>query len=163
MDKNSIQVRKACEKDVDAICRLLNMYADQGIVLRRSREDILSYLANFFVAVDAASDTVLGCGALRDFGEGLRELRSLAVAPDLKGRGIGRAIVEAIIERMRSLEKNGVLFTLTCEPAFFQRMGFSLTDRENFPPKIWSDCASCPRNDCCNETALEMKIASSGD
>ena len=151
-------VRRAAEGDIDAIHRLLEFYADQGIVLRRSREDIRERLANFVVAVDPADGSVVGCGAVRDFGGGLRELRSLAVAPERRGSGIGRTLVESIIGMMRDSGEEIQLFTLTCEPLFFRHRGFVVTDRENFPPKIWSDCRNCPRNRCCNETALEIRF-----
>ena len=154
-----IHVRRAAESDVEAIHRLLEFYADRGIVLRRTREEIREHLANFIVAVDPDDGSVTGCGAVRDFGDSLYELRSLAVAPDRRGRGIGRAMVEFIIGAMRDTGRAAQLFTLTCEPAFFERLGFSFTDRENFPSKIWSDCRNCPRNRCCNETALEIRFA----
>ena len=111
-----VSVRRAAEGDVDAIHRLLEFYADRGIVLRRSREDIRERLANFVVAVDPADDAVVGCGAVRDFGGALFELRSLAVDPDRRGRGIGRAIVEFIIADRRGSGDASQLFTLTCEP-----------------------------------------------
>lgn len=153
---SSVSVRRAAEGDIDAIHRLLEFYADRGIVLRRSREDIRERLANFVVAVGPADASVIGCGAVRDFGGGLFELRSLAVDPDRRGRGIGRAIVEFIIAAKRDSGEPSQLFTLTCQPGFFEHLGFSVTDREKFPPKIWSDCRNCPRNQCCDETALEI-------
>ena len=156
--KTPVCIRRAAEGDIDAIHRLLDFYADQGKVLRRSREDIRERLANFVVAVDPADDSVVGCGAVRDFGGALFELRSLVVDDRRRGEGIGRALVEAIIAAKREAGEGAQLFTLTCEPRFFERLGFTLTDREKFPPKIWSDCRNCPRNQCCNETALEIRF-----
>jgi len=154
----AIRVRRATENDVAAIHRLLEFYADRGIVLRRTREDILERLANFVVAVDPADASVVGCGAVRPFGGGLYEVRSLAVLHDRRGEGIGRAMVEFIVAAKRDSGEEVQLFTLTCEPRFFERLGFTVTDREKYPPKIWSDCRNCPRNRCCNETALEIRI-----
>ena len=161
--KTPVRVRRAAEGDIDAIHRLLDFYADQGKVLRRSREDIRERLANFVVAVDPADDAVVGCGAVRDFGGALFELRSLAVDDRRRGEGIGRAMVEFIIAARRDSGEAAQLFTLTCEPRFFERLGFTLTDREKFPPKIWSDCRNCPRNRCCNETALEIRFPAAAE
>ena len=40
--KNLLTVREATEEDIDAIFRLLEIYASRGIVLRRSRDMHLS-------------------------------------------------------------------------------------------------------------------------
>ena len=83
--KNLLTVREATEEDIDAIFRLLEIYASRGIVLRRSREDIRFYLGNFVVA--EIDGTVRGCAAVRDFGNDLLEVRSLVVEPGFQGKG----------------------------------------------------------------------------
>lgn len=148
----SLIVRKAVADDVPAIHSLLERYADLGIVLRRSREDILHYLANFFVAENA--DEVCACAAVRDFGNDLLEVRSLVVSPALQGRGIGRELMTRVIAAVNDARASWRLFTLTKEPAFFSKLGFSIVAREMFPEKIWSDCRNCPKHNCCDEVAL---------
>ena len=147
-----LTVRKAVADDVPAIHALLERYADLGIVLRRSREDILHYLANFFVAENQGG--VCACAAVRDFGNDLLEVRSLVVAPELQGRGIGRQLVAGVISALDASRGTWRLFTLTKEPAFFGKLGFRVVEREMFPEKIWSDCRNCPKNTCCDEVAL---------
>ena len=46
---------------------------------------------------------VAGCVALRPEGEGVYELSKMTVAPQLRGRGIGRLIISAAVERARVL------------------------------------------------------------
>ena len=145
-------IRKATAEDVPAIHALLEHYADQGIVLRRSREDILHYLANFYVAENA--DGICGCSAVRDFGNDLLEIRSLVVAPEFQGQGIGKAIVGKIIRDVDASRPQWRIFTLTGRPVFFGKAGFRTVQREMFPEKIWSDCRYCPKNTCCDEVAL---------
>jgi putative acetyltransferase len=41
---------------------------------------------------------LLGCGALRDLGDGAGELKSMHTAAAARGRGVGRALLEHIIE-----------------------------------------------------------------
>ena len=147
-----LTVRKAVEDDVPAIHSLLERYADLGIVLRRSREDILYYLANFFVAENA--DGVCACAAVRDFGNDLLEVRSLVVSPELQGHGIGRELMNRVIAVVNASRVSWRLFTLTKEPAFFGKLGFSVVEREMFPEKIWSDCRNCPKRNRCDEIAL---------
>lgn len=153
---NACNVRKAEENDIPAIHELLERYADLGIVLRRSREDIRRALGNFFVA--EMDGRFCGCSALRDFGNELLEIRSLVVDPELQGRGIGRAIIDAIVRDVDARLSAWRLFTLTGQPEFFAKLGFRRVPRERFPEKIWSDCRNCPKNDCCDEIALMRTV-----
>ena len=147
-------VRRALETDVRGIFELLEPYADAGIVLRRSEADLLSYIRNFRVAL--CGTRVCGCVAVRDFGGSLLEVRSLVVDRAFHGQGVGRLLVQFVIDdlvRTRSGE-NWHLFTLTGQPGFFERLGFKVVPKEMFPEKIWSDCSKCPKQHCCDETAL---------
>jgi amino-acid N-acetyltransferase len=44
------------------------------------------------------------------------------------------------------------------EPAFFEKIGFVRVDTETLPMKVWSDCANCPKQDHCDEVALEATL-----
>ncbi len=145
-------VRPATPADAPAIKQILDGYAEQQIVLPRTEDDIRFYSRNFVVA--EIDGVVKGCCAARDFGNNLLEIRSLAVEKDLIGRGLGRLMVEFIIERLKNNREQFRLFALTLRPDFFQKLGFKVVDKELFPEKIWSDCANCPKKDCCDEIAL---------
>lgn len=154
---NKLTVRQAQEADVPAIHSLLERYADLGIVLRRSQQDILNALRNFFVA--EADGELCGCSALRDFGNNLLEVRSLVVAPERQGQGIGRALVNSIVRDVNSKRRQWRIFTLTGQPEFFSKLGFRTVARTLFPEKIWSDCRNCPKSNCCDEVALMLTDA----
>ena len=147
-------VRRALETDVRGIFELLDPYADAGIVLRRSEADILSYIRNFRVAL--CRGRLCGCVAVRDFGGSLLEVRSLVVDRSFHGQGVGRLLVEFVINELRETRPAAkrLLFTLTGQPGFFERLGFKVVPKELFPEKIWSDCSKCPKQHCCDETAL---------
>ncbi|MBQ7208000.1 MAG: GNAT family N-acetyltransferase [Lentisphaeria bacterium] len=147
-------VRRALDTDVRAIFELLEPYAEAGIVLRRSEADILSYIRNFRVAL--CGSRLCGCVAVRDFGASLLEVRSLVVERAFHGQGVGRLLVEFVINDLRTTrpDEKWHLFTLTGQPGFFQRLGFKIVSKEMFPEKIWSDCSKCPKQHCCDETAL---------
>ena len=151
----SIIVRPACTSDVDAIFRLLELYTASGVVLKRSNDDISGYLANFIVAEQAG--VVCGCCAARDFGHDLLEVRSLVVDPACQGMGIGKLMVNSIIDRLNRERETWRLFTLTLQIEFFRSLGFVVVDKEIFPEKIWSDCSKCPKYSCCDETALLLE------
>ena len=153
--KNSVSIRPAQPDDVDAIFELLELYTANGVVLKRSKEDIAGYLKNFIVAVDDGS--ICGCCAARDFGNDLLEVRSLVVAPDCQGKGVGRKLVSFIIDRLTVEREHWRLFTLTLQVKFFQSLGFVVVEKEIFPEKIWSDCSKCSKYHCCDETALLLE------
>jgi amino-acid N-acetyltransferase len=47
----------------------------------------------FMLAVDGAG-AIIGCGQVKPHGDGTRELASIAVVPEWRGRGVARAIIE---------------------------------------------------------------------
>ncbi|MDD5698826.1 MAG: GNAT family N-acetyltransferase [Victivallaceae bacterium] len=150
--KNALTVQAAEKSDISAIHKLLSIYAEKQIVLPRSEADIEYYLGNFVVA--RLDEELCGCCAVRDFGGDLLEVRSLVVAPRLEGKGIGRALVEAIIAGLKVKRKKFCLFALTYRTGFFRKLGFHPAVKEMFPQKIWTDCANCPKKDHCDEQAL---------
>ncbi len=150
--KNLLTVREARAADISAIHDLLKYYAERQIVLPRSRDDIRYYLNNFVVG--EIESRICGCCAVRDFDRDLLEVRSLAVDPKLHGRGVGCALVEAIVAGQRLKRNSFRLFALTYQKEFFFKQGFVLVNKEMFPEKIWSDCENCPKKDCCDEDAV---------
>src|SRR5665811_1966743 len=116
-----MQVRQARVADVPEIQRLVNGYASQGVMLPRSLHSIYGQLRDHQVMVDG--DRILGCVALSIVWEDLAEIRSLAVAGDAQGRGIGRALVERMLVEARELGIRRV-FVLTFVESFFLSFGF---------------------------------------
>ncbi len=51
-----------------------------------------------------ADDQVAGCVALRPFAPGICEMKRLYVHPDFTGKGIGKRLVEAIVQAGRDLK-----------------------------------------------------------
>lgn len=149
-------VRPANLKDVSKICEMLQVYAKKQIVLSRDEDDIKFYLNNFTVC--EVDGILRGCVALRDFGNGLKEVRSLVVEEPFKGMGIGRALLEYLINRIKVNHENIRLFALTYQDEFFKKLGFRQVEKELFPEKIWADCEKCPKKDHCDEIAVLLEI-----
>jgi amino-acid N-acetyltransferase len=117
--------------------------------------DIYENLQTFKVADEGGK--VIGCCAVQVVWSDLAEVKSLAVAADRFGKGIGKALVAAAIEKARDMGVKKV-FALTLENRFFERMGFTKTDTEQLPMKVWSDCSKCPKQDHCDETAYILEL-----
>lgn len=150
-----MNVRSAKISDAKAISALINCYAEHDKMLFRSLAEIYENLQMFHVA--EADGAVVGCCALEIIWSDLAEIKSLAVAPGQKGKGLGRALVEAAVEQARRLGVPKV-FALTLEPRFFERVGFSVVEKEDLPMKVWSDCARCPKQQECDEIAMARTL-----
>ena len=156
MKPRNIDIRAARDNDAEPIVALLNPYVDQELVLPRTSAEIRDHIANFLVAETAGE--LLGAVALRDFGEGLHEIRSLVVAPAHAGAGLGSRLVDAAVAlaRQRGAAR---IFALTMRPRLFVRLGFDIVGMEHFPEKVWSDCLNCPKRDRCDEVPVLMTPA----
>jgi amino-acid N-acetyltransferase len=137
--------------DAPAIHAIIEPYAREGVLLPRSLSELNENIRDFIVALE--DGRIVGCGALHLYGMHLAEIRSIAVLSASKGRGIGRALVQALKGEAR---RHGVscicLFTRT--PEFFARLGFEVARREELPDKIYKDCIRCPKLHECDEIAM---------
>ncbi len=147
--------RKARFSDVEEIHKLVNDYATQGLMLARSRNVLYETLREFILAEDEGR--VVGVGALHLIWDELAEVRTMAIAPEYKGKGVGRKIVETLIEEGRVLGVRQI-FALTYQPGFFGKLGFKELPKENLPHKVWKECINCPKFPNCDETAVKFDL-----
>jgi amino-acid N-acetyltransferase len=148
-------VRPAVGADIQAIADIVNENARQGHLLPRSHENIRASLNTWLVAELAGA--VVGIGSLVEMSPTLVEVRSLAVLPAYRGYGVGALLVRGLVERAHA---RGIptVFALTRAVPFFERLGFVVTDKGRFPEKVWTDCAVCPLQQCCDETAVVFEL-----
>ena len=151
------RLRHALPKDVSQIVALVNSYVPRGDMLPRSKEQVLATIRDWVVVEDAERGEIIACGALVVMGEDLAEVRSLAVKPQYQGRRLGQQIVAQLLDDARALGLPTV-FALTRAVGFFEKMGFRVTAKENFPAKIWKDCLHCPKFPKCDETAVVITL-----
>lgn len=151
-------LRKARMQDIGGLLRLINGYARDGIMLPRNEFELSEGIRDFTVAVEG--DQLLGCAALHFYGPSIAEVRSLAVAPDSKGSGTGRLLMEAL-EREAVEFGLDALFAFTYVPGFFSRLGYVEVERGDLPLKAWKDCLRCPKFQACDEIAV-LKMLKEG-
>lgn len=150
-------MRKARIQDVKAIHALLMECAKGELLLPRSFNQLYSHLRDFYVLSSQNGKEVKGCCALSICWEGLAEIRSLVVHPDLQKRGWGRRLVEACQSEAVTLGVYKV-FTLTYQREFFSKLGFEEVSKEKLPQKVWADCIHCPKFPECDEIAMVMEM-----
>jgi len=148
-------VRPARHEDIANMLALINGYAALDRMLERTTSFLETNLADFLVADD--DGRFVGCGALATLTADLAEVRSLAVVPAAAGRGAGKAIVEACVQRARERGLRRV-FALTLVPDFFTKCGFILTSLGRLPEKSASECPVCPKRFACDEQAMLMHL-----
>lgn len=147
--------RKAIFKDVEAVHKLVNDYADKGLMLSRSRNALYETLRDMVVA--ESDGDIVGVGSLHLTWDELAEIRALAVAPHTTKAGIGRSIVEALVAEAHQLGVK-TLFTLTYQPGFFAKLGFKEVSKDLLPHKVWKECINCAKFPNCDEIAMMRKI-----
>jgi len=151
-----MKVRKAKISDVEAVYSLISDYAERDKMLFRSMADIYKNLQAFAVA--ELDDDVVACCALEVVWSDLAEIKSLAVDEANIGKGVGKSLVTAAIEQAGQLGIAKV-FALTLDPSFFEKLGFEIIEKDGLPMKVWSDCAKCPKQENCDETAVIKTIS----
>jgi amino-acid N-acetyltransferase len=133
-----VTIRRARTADVQAISRLIDLYAGSGRrLLRKSVVTLYEDVQEFWVADDAERG-VVGCGALHVMWRDLAEVRSVAVDPDCGGRGVGHRIVNRLLETARLLGVRRV-FCLTFQVEFFARHGFDTIQGTPVSPEVYEE------------------------
>ena len=149
-------IRAAVLADVARMEALMAPFVSTGDLLPRSNYDLCRHIKEYMVAEDAEG-AIVGTASLKVYSTTLAEIAALAVHDSQQGKGVGRALVEALLEDARALGLREV-FGLTRKPMFFLRLGFRSAEKAEFPLKVWADCARCPRQDACDEVAVALKL-----
>ena len=162
----NIIYRKATLHDVPAMHRIIGDCAELGLMLSQSLAALYENIRKFYVAAaiprtdnpdnqDAAPEnqTVIGVCGLTIIWANMAEIASLAVDPNFRGFGIGKALVNHCLAEARTLSIKKIM-TLTYEQRFFESLGFHVIDRQTLPLKVWSACINCPKNQACDEIAM---------
>ena len=131
----SVVIRPARTKDVRDVRELIDRYSPDGRLLSKNTVTIYEDVQEFVVA--ELDGQVVGCGALHVMWEDLGEVRTVAVLPEFKGKGIGGQILTALIERAHSLGLSRV-FCLTFETDFFGHFGFEPIAEAPVDPAIYA-------------------------
>src|SRR5262249_32503026 len=97
---DGLVVRRARTSDVPAIKALVDVYAGK-ILLEKNLVTLYEAVQEFWVG--ELDGEIIGCGALHVLWSDLGEVRTVAVHPKVKGKGIGHTIVDRLLDVAREL------------------------------------------------------------
>jgi ribosomal protein S18 acetylase RimI-like enzyme len=148
-----VTVRAARESEYEAIGELTaKAYLDGGFIGPDSfyvaeLTDVAGRAAHSEVLVAADGDTVLGAVAFVPPGSAFGEIteaadeavfRMLAVTPAAQGRGVGRALVDACLDRARALGVRTIRLStqpdMTTAHRMYEKIGFVRTPERDWSP-----------------------------
>jgi amino-acid N-acetyltransferase len=96
---------------------------------------------------------IVGVAAVESYGDAAL-LRSVAVAAAARGRGCGRAMIEAALAAAGALGAHEVFLLTTTAEGYFPRFGFERVDRRDVPPPVQ---ASVEFTSACPASAVVMR------
>lgn len=130
--ENSESIRLANVADIPALLELIHPLEQQGILVKRSREQLEMDIANYTI-IDR-DGVIIACAALNLYPqEKMAEMACVAVHPDYRNSSRGDILLEAIEKRAKEqhIERLFVLTTRTIH--WFQERGFYLAQVEDLP------------------------------
>lgn len=147
-------IRKAKIRDIKQIQELIGCFARLDVMLPRSLNELYENIRDFWVYEEKGK--VVGCAALHISWDDLAEIKSLAVAKNKQGKGIGMDLATACLAEAKVMGAKKI-FVLTYKPEFFKKLGFKRIKQSALPHKIWAECINCSKFPNCREIPL-LKI-----
>ncbi len=121
-----VRLRSASHSDWQQVIALLELC---GL----SAADTAEVIETFHVAL--CDGHIVGCAATECHGESIL-IRSVAVEPAYRDRGIASRLVEGLLIRARGTEARHAFLLSASAPAYFARWGFSCISVDKTPPEL---------------------------
>jgi len=126
-------IRPMNADDIGDVLRLMQPLMAEGVLIKRTEDDLLARQADFVVY--SIDDVVHACGALHDYGEGQAEIAAIATNPVYSHLSMGRKILSFLIEKAAKMGMTRVFVLTTQTLDWFERVGFVETGLESLPAK----------------------------
>ena len=142
-----VRIRAAELKDAEKIFALISL--NKNMLVPRSLGNIVESIDRFVLA--ETEGEMAGCAAYQihpeigDAEAAAVEIVSVAVKSVFRRRGIGRRLVEAVIEKAAKFRPREVL-VLTFTPEFFAKFGFVETPKTEVMHKLYTGCINCTKH-----------------
>ena len=151
---NAISLRQAGAADWPAVQALL-------LANKLPTEGAQAHLATYLLATQG--DEVVGCAGAEVYGT-VALVRSVAIAPGLHKQGIGRQLVERLLQEARSRDIAALYLLTVTAPEYFAQYGFKRMKMEDAPQALKASAefqGACPA--CAALMALTLREAPAAD
>ena len=128
--KDSVSIRTVRLGDLPAITAFIEPFVAEGKLLPRTTQELEDLLDHSFIAESAGQ--IVGFAALEIYSPKMSEIRSLAVLPEFRNRGVGRQLVQQCVARARQRQVLEVM-AITSNEEFFKQCGFKLVGKRKGP------------------------------
>ncbi|CDZ85661.1 amino-acid acetyltransferase [Citrobacter koseri] len=126
------QIRRATINDIGGILELIRPLEQQGILVRRSREQLEMEIDKFTII--QRDNLTIACAALYPFPEEkIGEMACVAVHPDYRSSSRGEVLLERIAVQARQMGLSKLFVLTTRSIHWFQERGFTPVDIELLP------------------------------
>jgi amino-acid N-acetyltransferase len=140
-----LDIAPARESDVAAIKDLL-------IANGLPTAGVDDHWRTFIIARDKG--TVVGCGGSETY-QVAALIRSIAVLPEYRKRGVGRRIVRHLLDRLTAVGLREFYLLTTTAEGYFIKRGFKTIDRDEVHPQLLQ---SREFQDACPASAICMRL-----
>jgi amino-acid N-acetyltransferase len=140
-----VEITSTSPEDLNAVLSLL---ADAAL----PQEGVQEHFQRFLVA--RRDGRVIGSVGMERHGLSAL-LRSLAVAPEYRGQGLGRALVERLLREAREQGVKRIFLLTETAPEFFPKFGFRRIAREETDVAVQQSAEF--RTACC-QSAVCMRL-----
>ena len=126
------QIRRATINDIGGILELIRPLEQQGILVRRSREQLEMEIDKFTII--PRDNTTIACAALYPFPEEkIGEMACVAVHPDYRSSSRGEVLLERIAAQAKQSGLSKLFVLTTRSIHWFQERGFTPVDIDLLP------------------------------
>ena len=126
------QIRRATINDIGGILELIRPLEQQGILVRRSREQLEMEIDKFTII--QRDNTTIACAALYPFPEEkIGEMACVAVHPDYRSSSRGEVLLERIAAQAKHSGLSKMFVLTTSSIHLFQERGFTPVDIDLLP------------------------------
>ena len=126
------QIRRATINDIGGILELISPLEQQGILVRRSREQLEMEIDKFTII--QRDNTTIACAALYPFPEEkIGEMACVAVHPDYRSSSRGEVLLERIAAQAKQMGLSKLFVLPNRSIHWFQERGFTPVDVDLLP------------------------------
>lgn len=143
---NPVSLRQASASDWPAVEALL-------LANKLPTEGAQAHLSNYLLAL--SDGDVVGCAGVEVYGS-VALLRSVAVAPGLHHQGVGRLLLQTMLQQAKERGISSLHLLTTTAPEYFARFGFKPAKVEDAPSALK---ASAEFQGACPASAAFMSLA----